>query len=1525
MPLKILPPALHNIGWFSPLLEPDAWYGGSNLSEWLNPDQITNGTAVTLTTTASVGYPTGLVKGNGIILFVDSVDSTIDSTSLSNIAAAGFTQVSSGSGGGINDSKVFLKAQATGAESGTISLSTAAGTKGHARMDQIQCPAGYVLSVTSATQTTDSTSDTNFSVTTASMSGAMENIVIACGSAVNTSTGAWNSFNITSSGFTVSSGLGTWGSGRQSTTTYEWGAMHKDIISGTSGTFTPTMTGNQTGATGLFHVLIMKADIPAPTSNNFTQDLFGVLSFTGAHTKRTAKALAGALSFVGAFFKLSRKSLAGVLSFTGAIAKQPRKALSGALSFAGAQSRKTGKALSGALGFTGSLVKKTSRTLTGGLGFTGALASSRIFLRTLTGSLSFSASPAASYPAVAASLSPAIFLALDETSGTTLDDTGSLNKDWGTVNSPTLGDPGLTATGTSVKFVKASSQYATVSDAAITSFVNGLSGLTVAAWMNVPSGAEEPYAVVASDGGSHIPLAMGIGGQLGDIHRLHFGHLASGNWYYVFDGSSPGTVDDGAAHFFVGTITSGGEITLYRDAVQVAQSTLTAPTWSSWTGTDIHLAKRWDFYGPGGGPYRDITLDGVAIFDGVLTSGQITDLYNAGSVSGGGGGGLTKKTSRTHAGALGFAGALQKKTLKALAAAGLGFAGSLRKTSSRTLAGVLSFSGALANSKTYVRVLTAALSFTGATSKRTGKALTGGLSFTGAQSKRTSKPLAGGVSFSGAITKRTGRLLTGGLSFAGLVSKQTKKALAGALSFAGNLATSLISGSTNYTQNLTASLGFTGNLTKRTARSLAGSLGFTGAISKSTSRTLAGGLSFAGAISKRTSRLLTGALGFTGAVAKRVSRTQAAALSFTGAQFKRTGKTLTGVLSFTGSISKRTGKALAGALSFAGSISKRVTRTLAGVLSFSGSLTKRTGKPTSGALGFTGSLAKLGGKAFSGLLQFNQGVGSSPTFRGWQFQRTAGTGTVTVNRTTGWTGSAPAVGTYLLAFASAVDMPNFDTLTLTQSTGWTRISGGEGGGLAAWDIQAYWRVADGTANDTLTLTDGEVSGSDSLQVTVVGWDGVASMGTVQQGYQLATTTVTAASAGASGDALTFAILDQCGNSGSNPSSGNTWSSISGTMTARQNGWAALVATEVLGTPGTRSATSGTSDNYYYYAVPLSPASASVNPLTKKTSKALPAGLSFSGSIAKKMSRLLTGVLSFSGSLASVLNGGAIAYTQNFTAALGFTGNLTKRTSKALVGALSFSGALSVTKVFFRTFTGALSFTGTQTKKTGKALSGVLSFSGSHSIRQILVRSFSAALSFAGATTKQTRRSLAGSVGFSGSLTKRAGKALAGALSFGGSLSKRTSKALAGALGFTGTLLKRFPVRFTAALGFAGAVTKRTGKRLTGTLTSAGTLATGRMYFRTFTASLSFSGSISKRIGKSLASALNFIPGFSFITNILNPPPKIKHPSVVVTMQTGSVEAVANFASVEVADHSGSLNVTHTGTSVEINSESGDVQ
>lgn len=224
------------------------------------PTYVNAGTAQTLATSAAVPYPASIVAGNLLLLHVASADGTITSAK-----PTGWTELTGSpfAGGGVTQARVYYKI-ATGSESGTVSI-TATGTKGHARMEQYAPAASETITIVTQQGVYDTNANTSLSIVSGTFNAAVNDLVVAFGVAVGDFTaGAYTGFNMTATGFTTGS-LGTRGSGRAGTTSYQWCLLDRPVATGTSGTYTATATGNAASVTGVIAYIVIRSQAASLT------------------------------------------------------------------------------------------------------------------------------------------------------------------------------------------------------------------------------------------------------------------------------------------------------------------------------------------------------------------------------------------------------------------------------------------------------------------------------------------------------------------------------------------------------------------------------------------------------------------------------------------------------------------------------------------------------------------------------------------------------------------------------------------------------------------------------------------------------------------------------------------------------------------------------------------------------------------------------------------------------------------------------------------------------------------------------------------------------------------------------------------------------------------------------------------------------------------------------------------------------------------------------------------------------------
>lgn len=216
------------------------------------------------------------------------------------------------------------------------------------------------------------------------------------------------------------------------------------------------------------------------------------------------------------------------------------------------------------------------------------------------------------YESEIAALSPKLFYKMDETSGTTCTDYGSLGINGTYTNSPTLNAGALYGAGSSVTF-DGTDDHVVVSTSAPASWT----AITMGGWI-VPTTVNDKFGSIMTLGGS-VPLAVGLGTVAGTASYWNAG-MYNGSWNTV---KSLQTVKAGLTYFVVGSITSSGLLKLYVNGLFAGS--LSIGTWASWTANEIRFARRWD-----GTSYSAQKMSGWAIWDSQLTDAQIYTLYDAG-------------------------------------------------------------------------------------------------------------------------------------------------------------------------------------------------------------------------------------------------------------------------------------------------------------------------------------------------------------------------------------------------------------------------------------------------------------------------------------------------------------------------------------------------------------------------------------------------------------------------------------------------------------------------------------------------------------------------------------------------------------------------------------------------------------------------------------------------------------------------------------------------------------------------------
>lgn len=210
---------------------------------------------------------------------------------------------------------------------------------------------------------------------------------------------------------------------------------------------------------------------------------------------------------------------------------------------------------------------------------------------------------------------------LDETTGTTMIDSGPLHLNGTYQASPTLGQPKL-ADGTSVVFNAASLQFGEV--LGVGGVVN-TGEMSVVAWIKTTQADVDPAAIVNADDNNFRYFQFRIS-TTRKVEMVNFEHP---NFPVAHTITGATTVNDGAKHMIAGTLDTAGTQTLYVDGAQDAQIVAALPTLSTRLH-EIDIAGRLVGGPPVQLPYTG-TLDEVSIYNWALTPAQIAAIHTAGA------------------------------------------------------------------------------------------------------------------------------------------------------------------------------------------------------------------------------------------------------------------------------------------------------------------------------------------------------------------------------------------------------------------------------------------------------------------------------------------------------------------------------------------------------------------------------------------------------------------------------------------------------------------------------------------------------------------------------------------------------------------------------------------------------------------------------------------------------------------------------------------------------------------------------
>lgn len=238
------------------------------------------------------------------------------------------------------------------------------------------------------------------------------------------------------------------------------------------------------------------------------------------------------------------------------------------------------------------------------------------------------------YSSIVLADSPAVYHDMQETAGTTATDSSGNSRNGSYVNGATVNDStDATAPVLLGKHVRLDgTDDHVLLNAGSTYLTPATTGLTLEGWFYVRSWSNWMRYFDLADAANATDITFGSNNSGG-----MFVGLNGTNYYFT---PRPST---SAWHHIVLTISAAGQITVYVDAVQVYQTTATAP---------VNRSRQYKYVGRSAyaDPYLQGSVAHVAAYNAVLTSTQVATHYSAGTNTGdgqaSGSGTLTARTRK---------------------------------------------------------------------------------------------------------------------------------------------------------------------------------------------------------------------------------------------------------------------------------------------------------------------------------------------------------------------------------------------------------------------------------------------------------------------------------------------------------------------------------------------------------------------------------------------------------------------------------------------------------------------------------------------------------------------------------------------------------------------------------------------------------------------------------------------------------------------------------------------------------------
>lgn len=277
------------------------------------PSFVAVSAAVATGATATPAYPVGLAAGDLIVMFVSSSVSGIGS------APAGWTAIGSPQTGGGTTVMAWWRI-ATGAETGTQTVTITSGTKGAAWMTAYRPVKGGTLTAT-GTYGSQAAAASTVTVTGGSITTAVDDLLVELALLTAATSFTSAAFNPVLSQPSATMATTARLASRTSSNTLYFNQMSGEVTTGAAGAPSTTFTTVGSNGSGSAAYILVRETVAAAFAG--TVALSGVGALTGAGTPATAGA--STLTGAGSLATTGAPSASGALAFTG----------TGALSLAG--------------------------------------------------------------------------------------------------------------------------------------------------------------------------------------------------------------------------------------------------------------------------------------------------------------------------------------------------------------------------------------------------------------------------------------------------------------------------------------------------------------------------------------------------------------------------------------------------------------------------------------------------------------------------------------------------------------------------------------------------------------------------------------------------------------------------------------------------------------------------------------------------------------------------------------------------------------------------------------------------------------------------------------------------------------------------------------------------------------------------------------------------------------------------------------------------------------------------------------